>query len=186
MTTIPEPVGNALCLDFVNTVNSRPHPRRDLLGDVAGTSAWASAVGLQVDAGSEQVERVLPSLRRLREHVYAAFSAIEAGESPPDVALSAVTGEYARGLPHARFERLGTAMVRRWPQPVRAEHLGWHVAGSALDLLTTGPLDRLGRCHGCGWLFLDTSRNGRRRWCSMATCGSRAKSARYFAATRHR
>ncbi|MGH8826162.1 MAG: CGNR zinc finger domain-containing protein [Jiangellaceae bacterium] len=50
-----------------------------------------------------------------------------------------------------------------------------------MQLLTTGPLDRIGRCPGCGCLFLDTSRNGRRRWCSMSTCGSRTKSARYYA-----
>jgi predicted RNA-binding Zn ribbon-like protein len=184
MTTIPEPVGNALCLDFVNTVNRRPDPQRDLLEDPGDLSAWAAAVGIPIEATTDQVMAQLSPLRMLREHVYGVFSALEEGESPPEPALAAVTREYARGLPHARWERSGTAMTRRWPRPVRPEHLGWHVAGSALDLLATGPLDRLGRCPGCGWLYLDTSRNGQRRWCSMATCGSRAKSARYFAASR--
>jgi predicted RNA-binding Zn ribbon-like protein len=54
------------------------------------------------------------------------------------------------------------------------------VAVSAFDLLTRGPLDRVGECPGCGWLFLDTSRNARRTWCSMETCGSRFKARRYY------
>jgi predicted RNA-binding Zn ribbon-like protein len=33
--------------------------------------------------------------------------------------------------------------------------------------------------HDCGWLFLDTSKAGRRRWCSMDVCGNRAKAQRY-------
>ncbi|MFD0480100.1 CGNR zinc finger domain-containing protein [Nonomuraea thailandensis] len=44
-----------------------------------------------------------------------------------------------------------------------------------------------GECPSCGWLFLDTTRNGSRRWCSMAMCGSQVKSRRYYAAkTAHR
>ena len=63
---------------------------------------------------------------------------------------------------------------------------------SAAALLRDGPLDRLRQCPGpdgwCGWLFLDRSRNGSRRWCSMALCGNpakmRARAARKRAADR--
>ena len=49
----------------------------------------------------------------------------------------------------------------------------------ALDLLTSG--QRVGRRAGerCGWLFVDTSKNHSRRWCSMAGCGNRAKARRH-------
>ena len=61
----------------------------------------------------------------------------------------------------------------------------WPLIYSALDLLTTS-LERVRLCesHDCGWLFLDTSRNGRRRWCSMQGCGSREKMRRYRARDR--
>ncbi|MDV9173795.1 CGNR zinc finger domain-containing protein, partial [Streptomyces sp. W16] len=51
------------------------------------------------------------------------------------------------------------------------------VARDALDLATSPPLTRVRDCAGptCGALFLDTSRPGNRRWCSMGTCGNRAK-----------
>jgi len=55
------------------------------------------------------------------------------------------------------------------------------IAVAAVDLLRTGPLDRLKVCAACPWLFLDTSRNRSRRWCSMSECGARLKMRRYRA-----
>jgi predicted RNA-binding Zn ribbon-like protein len=56
------------------------------------------------------------------------------------------------------------------------------VAEAALDVLCTADLTRVRRCPipegGCGWLFLDQSRNGSRRWCRMADCGTAAKARR--------
>jgi predicted RNA-binding Zn ribbon-like protein len=56
------------------------------------------------------------------------------------------------------------------------------IAEAALDVLRTADLTRLRRCpiseSGCGWLFLDQSRNGSRRWCRMADCGTAAKARR--------
>jgi predicted RNA-binding Zn ribbon-like protein len=56
------------------------------------------------------------------------------------------------------------------------------VAEAALDVLRTADLTRVRRCPvpegGCGWLFLDHSRNGSRRWCRMADCGTAAKTRR--------
>ena len=56
------------------------------------------------------------------------------------------------------------------------------VLWSAGDLLTGGKLDKVKRCANpeCGWLFLDDSRAGKRRWCSMQSCGNRAKAKRHY------
>jgi predicted RNA-binding Zn ribbon-like protein len=50
------------------------------------------------------------------------------------------------------------------------------------------PKDRLRICHGpnCSWLFIDTSKAGRRRWCDMAVCGNAAKSRRFQKRSRQR
>jgi predicted RNA-binding Zn ribbon-like protein len=66
------------------------------------------------------------------------------------------------------------------------EHLTsilWPVARAATTLLTSPDLARVRECAGdpCGWLFLDVSKNGSRRWCDMADCGNRAKARRYRA-----
>jgi predicted RNA-binding Zn ribbon-like protein len=59
----------------------------------------------------------------------------------------------------------------------------WSIARSSAELLTSEDINRVGRCEddrGCGYLFYDTSRNKNRRWCSMESCGNRAKAKRYY------
>jgi predicted RNA-binding Zn ribbon-like protein len=60
------------------------------------------------------------------------------------------------------------------------------VAEPLVAVIATGAIDRLRICanDGCRWVFQDTSRTGRRRWCSMASCGNRAKAARHRARRR--
>jgi predicted RNA-binding Zn ribbon-like protein len=175
-------VGNALCLDFVNTLNVRPDATRDRLGTAEELLAWVRAAGHPVDGTSERVaSRALPTLRRLRDTVYEVFGAVVDGAELPAGMLSELTATYADAITHARWEQADGRLALVWPRPTDPVEIAWPVAVSALDLLRTGPLERIGRCPGCGWLFLDTSRNGQRRWCSMATCGSRTKAARYYA-----
>jgi predicted RNA-binding Zn ribbon-like protein len=56
------------------------------------------------------------------------------------------------------------------------------VLWSAADLLGAGRLARMRQCANpdCGWLFLDRSKSGNRRWCSMSACGNRAKAHRHY------
>jgi predicted RNA-binding Zn ribbon-like protein len=67
--------------------------------------------------------------------------------------------------------------------PDSLDRVLWVVARSAGELLTSDQLDRVRQCaddRGCGYLFLDTSRNRSRRWCSMESCGNRAKARRHY------
>jgi predicted RNA-binding Zn ribbon-like protein len=57
----------------------------------------------------------------------------------------------------------------------------WPVAYAALDLLTSPDLERVKRCAGCPWLFVDRSKNVSRRWCAMNDCGTHEKIRRYVA-----
>jgi predicted RNA-binding Zn ribbon-like protein len=56
------------------------------------------------------------------------------------------------------------------------------VLWSAADLLVGPQIPRVRQCANpaCGWLFLDTSKGGNRRWCSMSACGNRAKAHRHY------
>jgi predicted RNA-binding Zn ribbon-like protein len=63
----------------------------------------------------------------------------------------------------------------------------WQAALSAISLLVSPALHRVKECaddRGCGWLFLDTTRNGSRQFCFSTECGNRARQMRYRA--RHR
>src|SRR5690606_22809103 len=175
-----ELVGNALCLDFANTVNARPAATRDWLATPEETLTWAHAVGLPIENPAE-LTRTLPEARELREAVFRVFEALTQGRQPPQKDLDAVLTTHAEGIAQARLQERGDVYELQWESPRTVRGLLWAVATSAVELLTHGPLDRLGAGPSCVWLFLDTSKNRRRRWCSMATCGSRDKSRRYYA-----
>jgi predicted RNA-binding Zn ribbon-like protein len=63
-----------------------------------------------------------------------------------------------------------------------ADRVSCAVVRDAVDLLTRRDAVVLSQCVGedCGWLFLDQSPSGRRKWCSMADCGNRAKARRHY------
>jgi hypothetical protein len=100
-----------------------------------------------------------------------------APDEPPREALARRAGA---AVERARLVPAGSGFALAWD----GDHLErplWPIAVAGLDLLRAGPLDRLKACEDCPWLFLDTSRNRSRRWCSMDDCGSRSKMRRYRA-----
>ena len=192
-----ELAGNALSLDFANTLNYRPKPARDYLASYPELLDWSEYAGslpsaavrpLRPLAGSPQAAAVLADAHRLRDTIFAVFSAIAAGRRPGTADVERLSEAYAGAMRNTRIAGVATAGAEErdrgyglsWPvEPGQVDAPLWPVAHSAGDLLMSGPLERIGECPSCGWLFLDTSRNGTRRWCSMATCGSRDKMARY-------
>lgn len=176
-----EHVGNALCLDFSNTVNVRSAPNRDWLSTADGLETWAASARRPLATAGNGPAVALPAMRAVRDAVYEVFSPITRGGAPEPEALELVVGTHAEGIRHGRFAPLDGRYAWSWPDPRTRAVLLWEVATSAVDLLQRGPLDRVGECPSCGWVFLDISKNRRRRWCSMATCGSREKAQRYYA-----
>jgi len=130
----------------------------------------------EIDRASGQA--LLATAKRLREAIYEACADIADGKPASSVALSTIGNFAAGALAAAQLTPAseGNFTLSFDPSTVEKAILG-PVAISAMDLLRTGPLDRLKQCPGedCGWLFLDGSKNGSRRWCDMATCGNRHK-----------
>lgn len=188
VTVIAHPlelVGGRPELDLANTVNARPRPARDGLERYEDLIAWAVAAGV-VDADAAEslrgvdpvtAQRELRDARELRETVYRVFSAIAAGRPVDALDIDALLASHAAALPFATLRRgSGGRFELAWSD--RGAIVG-PLAQSAVDLLRGGPLRQVKECPSCGWLFLDQSRNGSRRWCSMETCGSRDKMRRY-------
>lgn len=184
-------VAHALCLDFTNTSSGRGTPMHlEHLRQWENLLAWAAHAGVIDDPQHQAFAATPPSGTRetleraleLREGLYRLFRAIIAGEAPPAAALAVLNRTLAEALAAAQI--LPAAGGYRWgwrEDDRRPMRLLWPVARSAAELLTGGLLPRVKFCpgEGCGWLFLDTTRNGTRRWCEMAVCGSRAKMRRY-------
>jgi predicted RNA-binding Zn ribbon-like protein len=183
-------LGGALCLDFANTVNSRIAPAHDYLGSYVDLLGWAAKVGaitgeeaaLLAAAEERQPERASAALEEalsLRETIYRVFSCTAAGVQPAEVDLAALWEQYAEAIAKARPHLSRGAVTLTWDMGEDLRSVLWPVAYSAGELLRSAERGRVKECPGCGWLFVDTSKNGSRRWCSMYTCGTRDKMRRY-------
>jgi predicted RNA-binding Zn ribbon-like protein len=182
---LPPLIANALCLDFTNTLE--PERDRDHLGgSYEGLVRWAEHAGIVTGQAAEpdQAERIFEDAVRLRAAVHAAFSAIAGGGAPDERDLGILRDAYARAVAAARLGPAADRFALSWPdQPALPVHA---IAASAMELLTSDSLSRVRQCagEGCGWLFLDTTRNRSRRWCLMRYCGNAVKSSRQAAVRR--
>jgi len=141
---------------------------------------WGRRLGLTGDRALQADERELAAARELRRALHATFTAVAAGAAPPAAPLELLNATHAEAAAAARLTRRDGAFALDWPagDPRRVR---FAVAVDAIALLADPQrLSRVRACPGrnCGWLFLDTS--GRRRWCSMDTCGSREKMRRMY------
>ena len=186
--------GGALCLDFANTWGDRQRADSDRLrsyGDLLAFARQSGALPAREAAALErearrdpqQAQAALAAARGLRDALYGVLAAEARGEkvAPSDVA--AVNDALAEALPHLRVAQSGDGFAWRWEHadgslllPLRP------IARSIAELLTGDELRRVRECDGaaCTWLFLDQSRNRSRRWCSMESCGNRAKARRHY------
>jgi predicted RNA-binding Zn ribbon-like protein len=194
---VPFRFGGHIALDFVNTVDSWIRPAtRDYVDSFAKVVGWTNQVGLIDDAAVRSILRKT-SLRmaqdaheeaiRLRGVLLRVLGAIVEGSAPPEGDVSTLNV----WLKEARANQVFVAGPERldwlWDGAFDARSGLLLISLEAAELLRNHDLTRLKRCpgpDGCGWLFLDESRNRSRKWCSMEHCGSFAKTRRF--AERHR
>jgi predicted RNA-binding Zn ribbon-like protein len=194
-------VGGDPSLDLVNTVDwARRGPENERLGDYQRLTQWAVGAGLMSPAAAARLRRAaaarpgdaqaaLAAARRARGVLQRVFAAVATGR-PLGAALDQYNELLSAALRAARLEPAagsGTARaagrVTRWGWHVsgaRLEAILWPVLWSAAALLVSAEAGRIRMCAGpeCGWMYVDRSRNGLRRWCEMQTCGTREKSRR--------
>lgn len=138
-------------------------------------------------ARPREAEAALRSARWLRWVLQRVFGTIAAGERLSGMLLDEYDAVLAQALPRLRLGPVppaaGEEHVMRWEWRELGERLDsilWPVVWSSAALLTSSEASRIRVCGGerCGWVYIDRSRNGLRRWCKMETCGTRQKSRR--------
>lgn len=194
--------GGHLTLNFCNTVHwhKRPQPV-ELIESYTKLLEWSRKAGVLtageavrlVQAAARhpaQAEAVRLKAIELRETLYRLFAAHAHHHSPAAADLDTFNDYLATVAPDWRLQRTRTGY--RWGRADKAETLDpmlWPIIEEAADLLTSDQLQWMGQCadeRGCGWLFLDTSKNHRRRWCAMNDCGSLHKAREYYRRKRAR
>jgi predicted RNA-binding Zn ribbon-like protein len=197
-----ELTAGVLCLDFVNTLDNRPSGEpKELLaryGDLVRfaedtgilTPAQADRLFVWSEGDPDETPRVLQAAVELREALYAVFSAVIAKRTVPASALALLNGYIQLAAQHVSLTPANGGFAWRYDSygdsPGGFETILWPIVRSAAALLASDNLPFVRSCSSktCQWFFLDTSKNHRRRWCSMKLCGNRAKVRKFYARQR--
>ena len=191
-------VGGDHALDFVNTVTARDTEPRDWLDGYDALLRWArqsehyaardlDALAKLAAEHPNKAKLALARAKTLREALCGALYALVAGREPPAADLAAIDAARAAASAAAQLVSRKRQVSVAWSVERSGLDLVAHVvAAQAVALLAEADFSRVRVCDGqhCGWVFADTSKSGRRRWCDMATCGNVAKARRYQEAHR--
>jgi predicted RNA-binding Zn ribbon-like protein len=184
-------VGGHPVLDLVNTVErgvpaSGAEPR-DFLDTGEDLVRWAERAEIVTGAEAGAVDgSELRRVRKLREAVHSVVLARLGGPGWDDAevvaALDLLGRRRAEAAGRSRLRADGTGSLLREVGTDARHLIGDRLADAAVELLTGADAERVRRCPveqgGCGWVFLDRSRNGSRTWCRMADCGNTVKARR--------
>lgn len=195
-------IGGDPALDFVNTVSwgvNHETVGDEKFSDYQSVVEWGRQAGVvsATDAGRLKTRarqnpaaavRVLRRARALRHALRVVFLGVAAGERPSADQLRVVEDE-VRKTPMQLGPCPAGGLDWQWDftDGGALDGILWPVVWHAVDLLRSpDAIRRVKSCAGdtCGWVFIDESRRGNRRWCDMADCGNRAKVRRYY--RRHR
>ncbi len=190
-----ELIGGHLCLDFANTFTRTDVLNHEYLHCYTDLVAWSrhanvltapEAENLQQKAAHYPAEAAtaLEQALALRETIYRVFSAVAQQQAPAAADITALNVVLAQSPGHLQLLASGEDFKWQVVQNTDVlEAMLWPIVWSAADLLTSTELRQVRQCarrEGCDWLFIDTSKNQSRRWCSMNLCGSRTKARRYY------
>jgi predicted RNA-binding Zn ribbon-like protein len=185
-----------LCLDFANTSDwhASEHPEESL-HNFSDLLAWGKAAGVLSPESAErlkqlvlkkpeQAQRAYQTAIQTREAIYHIFSNRYAGRAISEEDLAKLNGLVHEAITHRQLVPKYDRIQWKWkPDGQEPNLISWEVAFSAVDLLTSDKVVWVRECdddRGCGFLFIDLSKNHSRRWCSMESCGNRAKAHRHY------
>lgn len=187
-------VGGDPAIDLVNTVDwTRQGLRDERLGDYQRLTRWAEGSGVVSPQLAAKLRRKAAGFPNEAGTVYrAALRAREIirrllVELAQGSASAGAVGDFNRilapALQHLRVRALATAprLQLGWEdEDNRLDSVLWPVLWSAASLISSEEASRIRVCGGedCGWMYVDRSRNGLRRWCQMESCGTREKTRR--------
>jgi predicted RNA-binding Zn ribbon-like protein len=189
-------IAGSLCLDFINTLDDRfSSEPKELLTSYVDVARFAEDTGTlseeQVDhlfalsqAEPAAAQRAVRAAIQLREVMYAVIWAMVMKRPVPRGALITLNQYVQVAAQHSSLVKTNGKFEWQFDYaPNNFEQPLWAIARSAAELLASDELKFVRACaaENCQWLFLDLSKNHRRRWCDMTRCGNRAKFRAFYA-----
>jgi predicted RNA-binding Zn ribbon-like protein len=183
-------VANQPILDFLNTRPVVEDGPTELLSDFHALERWLNASGMAGSAStkallrswrhSPQAAAFLRELIQFRERLREAVLRIESGHVPAEDFIEEVNLRLERYPLQSVLRKEGGRLVREVQfAPRKPMDLWAPIMDAAADLLSESDPVRIRKCESCVVHFLDVSRKGSRRWCSMNICGNKVKVAAY-------
>jgi predicted RNA-binding Zn ribbon-like protein len=169
------------------------------MGDYFSLVSWGEGAGIIASEKADRLRQLASEKAdeaaaaydgaiQLREAIYRIFSRHYHNEPVKPDDMQVLNGILSMSLPHLQVASLSAGFGWEWSIDTDDfNQIIWPVARSAAELLTSDQLCCVRVCEddqGCGYLFIDTTRNHSRRWCSMESCGNRAKARRHYARQR--
>jgi predicted RNA-binding Zn ribbon-like protein len=183
-------LGGALWINLANTIVLREHRRVDMLEHPDDAIRWLASSGLLPgewpDTGDGEALRVM--LVRLRSLCLDAIADLKRDGRLSDLTFAGWKKESRELSLRARLDRQDGVPRLIIEGTSLEDRVGYEVLRSLTDTLAQYPTDRIRKCEhpSCLLHFVDTSKSGRRRWCSMELCGNRAKAADFYARRKER
>lgn len=185
--------GGVECLDFVNTVPDRfDGTNRDNLSSFNDLIYWAKKAKIIDNTSFAAVEKAAKLNGRksrdffaeaigIRSLIYSIFKPISNHQKVKPADLEVFNEVVKRYFVFLEIGARKDGFVEQWNfDSSQFYSITAPIIKSAYELLLSGKLERVKECPNCGWLFLDTTKNGKRRWCSMEDCGSNVKALEYY------
>ena len=188
-------LGGRLPLNFTNTVHGRlPEAHGEMLTHYGDLLAWSVHAGALTASEAErliQAAQARPDEARhtyrhalqVRETLHDILAAYVYERTTEPETLAFFNAELAGAMANLEVEPAHSGDSYGWHwggDPLALDRMVWPVLRDAASLLTSAEIARVRECGGCGWLFLDSSKNRSRRWCSMDICGNQAKARRHY------
>ena len=187
-------IGGQICLDFANTVGGlRGVVETEYLTSYADLVDWslqahlvtageAASLLQQAAESPERARAVLERAHALREAVYGIFAALVEGSHPASEQIGTLNKELEQAMAGAQVVATADGFGWSWGKHERTlDQMLGPIARSAARLLTSEERKMVRQCASdtCGWLFVDTTKNHRRQWCSATACGNRERVQRH-------
>jgi predicted RNA-binding Zn ribbon-like protein len=187
-------MGGPVCLDFVNTLDDRfSDEPKELLKSYIDLARFGEDSGILRDQqadrlleksmqSQEAAQEALAAAIQLREAMHEVFWSLSQKKPVPGGALYVVNSYAQVAAGHMNVVAAAKGFEWRFEEAENFNAAWWPIARSAVELLASDRLPFVRACASktCEWLFLDESKNHRRRWCDMTKCGNRAKVRNFY------
>jgi len=180
-------LGGAVWINLLNTVVMRNKQPTDLLADLSITSSWLEENGLLLPGMNHSLDQVKHDhirtrLTALREIFTQVLNDLERQGSLSDPVYDEIK-MYTEAL-EVKLTTIsqGTKLVLKYEGKTPLDQIGYTIIHSMFETLSSISPDRIRKCEheDCILHFVDVSKSGRRRWCSMELCGNRHKAAQFY------